>query len=113
MVQQIAEGGLRFPPVVLFAEGEGEGDGPTYWLADGFHRVLAARRAGLTEFPAEVQPGTARDALLFGISANSAHGLPRTSADKRKAVALLLADRNGASGATGRLAGAVRLATSS
>jgi hypothetical protein len=33
-----------------------------------------------------------RDALLYSVSANSAHGLPRTNADKRKAVALLLAD---------------------
>jgi hypothetical protein len=86
MVQQIAEGGLRFPPVVLFT------DGHAYWLADGSHRTAAARKAGLTEFPAQVRPGTPRDALLYGISANSAHGLPRSNADKRKAVALLLAD---------------------
>ena len=33
-----------------------------------------------------------RDALLFSISSNGAHGLPRTNADKRKAVTLLLAD---------------------
>jgi hypothetical protein len=86
MLQQIAEGGLRFPAVVLFT------DGHSYWLADGIHRAAAARKAGLTEFPAEVRPGTARDALLLGIAANCAHGLPRSSADKRKAVALLLAD---------------------
>jgi hypothetical protein len=86
MRQQLAEGGLRFPAVVLFT------DGQDYWVGDGFHRILAARKAGLNEIPAEVRPGTSRDALLFGISANSAHGLPRTRADKRKAVALLLAD---------------------
>jgi hypothetical protein len=33
-----------------------------------------------------------RDALLYSISFNAAHGLPRTNADKRKAVRLLLAD---------------------
>jgi hypothetical protein len=86
MARQTAEGGLRFPPVILFT------DCQSYWLADGFHRIVAARKAGLTEFPAEVRPGTARDALLAGISANSAHGLPRSNADKRNAVALLLAD---------------------
>jgi Homeodomain-like domain-containing protein len=86
MKEQLAEGGLRFPPVILFF------DGSDYWLADGFHRVLAARLAALTEILAEVRPGTGRDALLLGITANSAHGLPRSSADKRKAVALLLAD---------------------
>src|SRR6266853_2708285 len=86
MAEQISEGGLRFPPIVLFT------DGQHYWLADGFHRVLAARDAGLSEFAADVRPGTERDALLFSISCNGAHGLPRTNADKRKAVTLLLAD---------------------
>src|SRR5262249_8043073 len=86
MTEQLAEGHLRFPPVILFT------DGRDYWLGDGFHRVLAAQKAGLTEIAAEVRPGTQRDALLFGIAANSAHGLSRTNADKRKAVACLLAD---------------------
>src|SRR5437660_12039003 len=75
MTAQLVDGGLCFPPVVLFGEGQ------DYWLGDGFHRILAARKAGLTEIAAEVRPGTQRDALLFGISANSAHGLPRTPAD--------------------------------
>ena len=86
MAEQISEGGLRFPPIVLFT------DGQHCWPADGFHRILAARDAGLSEFPADVRPGTERDALLFSISSNGAHGLPRTNADKRKAVTLLLAD---------------------
>ena len=86
MAEQISEGGLRFPPIVLFT------DGQHFWLADGFHRILAARAAGLRELPADVRPGTERDALLFSISSNGAHGLPRTNADKRKAVTLLLAD---------------------
>jgi ParB/Sulfiredoxin domain len=82
MVEQHKEGGVRFPPVVLFT------DGQDYWLADGWHRVLAARRAGLSEIAADVRPGTERVALLCSVSANSGHGLPRTNADKRKAVAL-------------------------
>jgi len=86
MKQQVREGGLRFPPVVLFS------DGQRHWLADGFHRVLAAREAGLNEFPAEVRPGNERDALLYCVSANTGHGLPRSNADKRKAASLLLAD---------------------
>jgi hypothetical protein len=87
MTEQVAEGGgLHFPPVVLFT------DGGEYWVGDGFHRVLAARKAGLTEIAAEVRPGTQRDAVLFGICANSAHGLRRSNADKRHAVALVLAD---------------------
>jgi hypothetical protein len=86
MKAQRAEGELRFPPVILFT------DGSEYWLGDGFHRVLAARKAGLTEIAAEVRPGTQRDAILCGIGANGGHGLPRTNADKRKAIALVLAD---------------------
>src|SRR5919108_1887726 len=86
MTQQQSEGGLRFPAIVLFT------DTHHYWLGDGFHRVLAARQAGLSDFPADVRPGTQRDALLYSISSNSDHGLPRTNADKRKAVLLLLAD---------------------
>ena len=86
MKQQCADGGLRFPPVILFTAGQ------NYWLGDGFHRVLAAARAGLTEIAAEVRQGTWRDAVLFGIAANCAHGLPRTNADKRKGVTLMLGD---------------------
>jgi len=86
MAQQQANGGLRFPPIVLFT------DGKDYWLGDGWHRVLAARKAGLTEIAAEVRPGTRRDALLFAVGANISHGLPRNNADKRKAVGLLLTD---------------------
>src|SRR2546426_4875146 len=54
MIQQRSEGGLRFPAVVLFT------DGQHYWLGDGFHRILAARAAGLADFPADVRPGTQR-----------------------------------------------------
>jgi hypothetical protein len=57
----------------------------------GFHRVLAARQARLGELPAEGRSGQ-RDALLYCMSANAGHSLPRSNAAKRKAVALLLAD---------------------
>src|SRR5262249_15923861 len=86
MKEQLAEGSLRFPPVVLFTEGT------TYWVGDGYHRVLAARSLELKEILAEVHPGTQREALLYAISANAAHGLARTNADKRRAVTLLLND---------------------
>ena len=56
------------------------------------HRIQAAGQAGLSDFPADVRPGSERDALLFAIAANAAHGLPRSTADKEKAVNLLLAD---------------------
>lgn len=78
--------GAAFPPVVVFH------DGSDYWLADGFHRVRAAERAGLGELDADVRQGGRRDAVLFSVGANASHGLRRTNEDKRRAVRVLLED---------------------
>jgi hypothetical protein len=67
-------------------------DGEHYFLADGFHRLAAARVAGLEEIPVEVRQGTKRDAILHAVGANAAHGLPRTNQDKRWSVEMLLND---------------------
>lgn len=80
------EGGAAFPPVVVFHDGEG------HWLADGFHRVAAARSLQRLSIGAEVRQGTRRDAVLFSVGANASHGLRRTNADKRRAAEVLLAD---------------------
>jgi hypothetical protein len=79
-------GGIQFDPVVIYF------DGSQYWLADGFHRTEASLQAGLLELEAEVHPGTRRDAILYSVSANGKHGLPRNNQDKRKSVVLLLSD---------------------
>lgn len=50
------EAGNTFPPVVVFF------DGTDYWAEDGFHRLLAAPRAGRVEIPCEVHQGTLEDA---------------------------------------------------
>ncbi len=63
-----------------------------YWLADGFHRIEAAQRAGLVDYPVEVLRGGKRAAILRAAGANADHGLRRTNADKRRAVELLLRD---------------------
>lgn len=77
-----------FPPVVVFY------DGDAHWLADGFHRIRAAKDyAGLTEFPADVRQGSKRDAILFSVGANAHHGMRRSNEDKRKAVMTLLNDK--------------------
>lgn len=78
--------GVQFPQVIVFY------DGAAYWLADGFHRVEAAKRVGHTDIPADVRQGTQRDAILFSAGANASHGLRRTNADKRRAVNRLLLD---------------------
>lgn len=78
--------GAEFPPVVVF------NDGVDLWLADGFHRIYAARSIALTTINAEIRGGTKRDAVLHSVGANSSHGLRRTNADKRAAVLRLLDD---------------------
>lgn len=80
------QGGAIFPAVILFSNGDG------FFAADGFHRIAAARKAGLGAIPAEVRQGTLRDAILHAAGANADHGLRRTNADKRRAVTTLLTD---------------------
>ena len=76
-----------FPPVVVYH------DGAKYWLADGFHRLNAAHRSGkFAEIPADIKPGTRRDAVLYAAGANASHGLRRTNEDKKRAVKALLED---------------------
>jgi len=78
--------GAAFPPVTLFD------DGVDYWLADGYHRVDAAEAACRAEILAEIKQGTRRDAILFSLGVNAAHGLRRTNEDKRRAVLTMLRD---------------------
>jgi len=78
--------GYQFPPVIVFCENN------TYWLADGFHRADAARRAGWDVINAEVHPGNLRTAILYSVGANSEHGLKRSNADKERAVKTMLND---------------------
>ena len=82
----ILKGGTIFDPVTLFY------DGAQYFLADGFHRYFANRRAGSPNINAEVIEGTLRDAILFSFSANSKHGRRPNAADRRKAVTTMLMD---------------------
>ena len=79
-------GGAIFPPVVVYH------DGANHWLADGYHRVLSAQKAGLATVPADIRQGSQRDAILYSVGANSDHGVRRTNADKRRAVDRLLND---------------------
>lgn len=77
-------GGTVFPPISVYY------DGSTYWLADGFHRYLAAKRIGAQSISAEVKPGGRIDALKHALGANATNGVYRTNADKRNAAAIAL-----------------------
>ena len=74
------ENGDQFPPLEVVY------DGASYWLVDGFHRYHAMKLIGYRTVDTLYRPGTLRDARILALSMNSKHGLPRTHADKRKAV---------------------------
>lgn len=79
--------GEQFPPIVVFPDGNGG-----YVVADGFHRLNAAKNAKLETIAAEVHDGGPRDAILYSAGANIRHGLRRSNDDKRRAVLMLLED---------------------
>jgi hypothetical protein len=81
--------GDEFPPVVVFF------DGKKNWLADGFTRHGAAKKAGKRAIRAEVRAGTKRDALIYSAGANQKFSIPRTPEDIRKAVEMILSDAEG------------------
>ena len=67
--------GAHFPEVTVFT------DGTRYWLADGFHRVMAAKQNGKSTISADVRKGTEDDAVVFGGTANNKQGKRPTRAD--------------------------------
>lgn len=87
---ELMRGGVAFPPGRVFRAAGG-----ALWLAQGFHRVEAAARAGLAELDFEVVAGSRADAEFDSACANAAHGLPRTNKDKRRAVGKVLRLRPG------------------
>jgi hypothetical protein len=78
--------GAEFPPVTVFY------DGSSYWLADGFHRLFATKKAGVAEIAADVVQGTQREAVLHSFGVNETHGFRRSADDKRRAVIRMLKD---------------------
>lgn len=103
--------GAQFPEVTVFT------DGVHKWLADGFHRVMAARQIGRTAVSADVRKGTEDDAVVFGGTANNRQGKRPTRADVQHFLSMVwerretifggmptggnLAERCGVSRATG------------
>src|SRR5688500_16777818 len=63
------QAGTAFPPILVCTDGDG------YWLADGFHRIEAARRVDRSTIAAEIREGGSRDAVLQVAGANAFHGL--------------------------------------
>lgn len=79
-VARYAEQLDQLPPITLFGD----------LLADGFHRVAAAKRLGWKTIKADVKPGGRDEAMVFAASANVAHGEPLTQKERRAAAERLI-----------------------
>ena len=79
-------GGTSFPPLLVIRRGERQ------VVIDGHHRLAAARRAGLPTIAVQIVDADPREAILMALAANGRHGLPLTSADRRKVALRMLAD---------------------
>lgn len=66
-----------FPPIVVYRE-----RGQLY-LADGFHRVEAARVVGYVKLAADVRPGGLAGAIEHAEEANLEHGISLSNEDKK------------------------------
>ena len=86
--------GAHFPDVTVFTDGE------RYWLADGFHRVMAAKQNGKTTISADVRKGTEDDAVVFGGTANNKQGKRPTRADVQHFLEMVWERREAVFGGT-------------
>ena len=80
------QGGETLPPITVVH------DGLEYYLADGFHRILAHIKIGKASIKCEVVTGTLRHAIDLSGMANKTHGLNRSPATKRKQTLIYLED---------------------
>jgi len=83
--------GVVFPPTIVWW------DSRNYWLTDGFHRLAAAERLGLTSILAEIRNGALEDAQWHSYSVNTTHGLRRTSNEAQRVIGLALEHPNSSS----------------
>ncbi len=86
--------GASFPDVTVFT------DGTHYWLADGFHRVAAAKQNGKASISADIRKGTADDAVVFGGTANNKQGKRPTRADVQHFLSMVWERREAVFGGT-------------
>lgn len=80
--------GSEFPAITVFAEPETE----RYIVADGHHRLRAAKLAGIEDIEVELHQGTETDALEHALQCNAAHGLRLTNQDRLHAVGQLMSN---------------------
>jgi len=79
--------GIAFDPLVVFADGEDR------YLADGFHRLQAMKRRGMTEVEVDLREGTRTEALRYSLGSNAKHGRKLTAADNRHKLEIAWANQ--------------------
>jgi len=83
--------GTVFDPIILF------GDSERWWVGDGWHRILSAKKIGALTIDAELHEGGRIEALRYALKANDKHGKRRTNDDKRRCVEIALKEFAGLS----------------
>ncbi len=79
--------GQEFPPITVWDKSG------HYWLIDGMHRLLAAKRLGKDTIKAEVvELADELEARTLAIEKNMLHGIPLDKEEKRELARLLYAD---------------------
>ncbi|MFI0373198.1 ParB N-terminal domain-containing protein [Actinomadura sp. 1N219] len=81
-VRVLAAATEPLPPIIVHR--------PTMRVIDGRHRVLAARRRGEEHIEARFFDGDEDHAFVLAVSANLAHGLPLSFAERKAAAARVL-----------------------
>jgi ParB-like chromosome segregation protein Spo0J len=92
LVEQYAEHLRQLDPVTLVRLGEDGGGyvAGTYLLVDGHTTLEAHALKEMATVPARVVDGDWRHARILAAGANAEHGMPRSPADKARAVRMLL-----------------------
>ncbi|MFD7685625.1 transcriptional regulator [Streptomyces sp. NPDC059781] len=81
-VQRLADVLASLPPILVHR--------PTMRIVDGSHRVAAAALKGQDAVEVHYFDGPEKDAFLRSVSANIAHGLPLSTADRKAAAERIL-----------------------
>jgi hypothetical protein len=84
--QRAMADGATFPPIVVYRDRSG-----VLHLSDGAHRLEATERNGGTTITAEIREGNKKDCLTHAVGSARSHGLRFSTADKRRAIELMLA----------------------
>jgi ParB-like chromosome segregation protein Spo0J len=82
-VQHLLTAGGEVPPIIVHHE--------TMQVIDGLHRYQAAKLRGDERIPVRLFQGDAADAFVLAVTANVAHGLPLSLADRRQAAVRIIA----------------------